>query len=109
MDKTLRETQQMNKLYEKRPLHQIKGFLEINFYEASWGGSLLAIMPEKLLSQIDVIYYIPSSKESILSWTDNVLEGTTESYSKNLGDHFVDHIAACDRPKIIGIVNISRF
>jgi hypothetical protein len=48
MDKTLRETQQMNKLSEKRPLHQIKGFLEINFYEASWGGSLLAIMPETL-------------------------------------------------------------
>jgi len=66
-------------------------------------------MPEKLFSQIDVIYHIPSSKESILSWTDNVLEGMTESYSKNLGNHFVDHIAAWDRPKIIGRVNISRF
>jgi hypothetical protein len=51
-------------------------------------------MPEKLLSQIDVTYHIPSSKESILNWTNNVLEGTTESYNKNLGDHFVDHIAA---------------
>ena len=66
-------------------------------------------MPEKLLSQIDVTYHIPSSKESILSWTNNVLEGTTESYNKNLGDHFVDHIAAWDRSKIIGRVNISRF
>jgi hypothetical protein len=94
MDKTLRETQQMKKLYEKRPLHRIKGFPEIKFYEASWGGFLPAIIPEKLLSQIDVTYHIPSSKESILSWTNNVLEGTAESYSKNLGDHFVDHIAA---------------
>jgi hypothetical protein len=89
----MRETQQMNKLSEKGSLHRIKGFPEINFYKASWGASLPAIMLEKLLRQIDVIYHIPSSKKSILSWTDNILEGTTKSYSKNLGDHFIDHIA----------------
>ena len=84
----------MNKLSEKKPLHRIKGFLEINFYEASLGGSLPAIMPEKLLSHIDVIYYIPSFKKSILNWIDNVFEGMAESYNKNLGNHFVNHITA---------------
>jgi len=72
MNKTLRKTQQMKKLSKKDPLHRIKSFPKINFYEAPGRGSLPAIMPKKLLSQVNVINHIPPSKESILSWTNNV-------------------------------------
>jgi len=38
-------------------------------------------MSEKLLSQIYAIYHIPSSKESILSSTDDVLKDMAQSSS----------------------------
>jgi len=81
MNKTLRKSQQMKKLSKKDPLHRIKSFSKINFYEAPGKGFLLTIMPEKLLSQVNVINHIPPSKESILSWTKNILEGTAQSTS----------------------------
>jgi len=72
MNKTLRKTQQMKKLFKKDLLHRIKSFSKINFYEAPKRGSLPAKMPKKLLSQVNVINHIPPSKESIQSWTNNV-------------------------------------
>jgi hypothetical protein len=81
MNKTLRKSQQMKKLSKKDPLHRIKSFSKFNFYEAPGKGFLPTIMPEKLLSQVNVINHIPPSKESILSWTKNILEGTAQSTS----------------------------
>jgi hypothetical protein len=73
------ETQKMKKLSEKDPLHRIKGFPEIYFYEAPGRGSLPAIMHEELLGQVNVIDHIPPSKEIILNRTNNVFQGTTQS------------------------------
>jgi len=92
----------MENLSKKRSLHRVKSFTEIDFDEAPRRGSLPAVMPEKFLCQVDVIYHIPPSKESILSWTNNVLKGMAQSSSKNLGDHLVYHIAARDWPEVIG-------
>jgi hypothetical protein len=66
-------------------------------------------MPKKFLCQVDVIYHIPPSNESILNWTNNVLKGMAQSSNKNLRDHLVYHIAARDWPEVIGWGNIRRF
>jgi hypothetical protein len=50
MNKMVGESQKMKMLSEKDPLHRIKGFPKIYFYEAPRRGFLPAIMPEELLS-----------------------------------------------------------
>ena len=83
----------MKKLSEKDPLHQIKGFPEIYFYEAPGKGSLPTIMPKELLSQVNVIDHIPPFKESILSRVNDTLKGTLKFGSKNFRNYFVNNIA----------------
>jgi hypothetical protein len=45
MNKSERETQQLEEPSEDRPLNRIKGFPEINFNKAPWEDSFPAIMP----------------------------------------------------------------
>jgi hypothetical protein len=76
MNKYLREAQQMKKSFEKGPLHRIKSILEVNFDKASGGGSRSTILPEQLLCQINVINHVSPTKEGVLSWINNALDGT---------------------------------
>jgi hypothetical protein len=58
----------------KRPLDRIKSFLKVNLDNAFRKGSFSTIISYELLQKIYVIIHIFSSRKSILSRANDILE-----------------------------------
>jgi len=91
------------------PLNRITSLPKINLNKTSRGGALPFILLEKLLSKVDIIGHRTPSEKSILQRTNDSLQNSSYSCSKNFRDHLVNHIAIGDRFEIIGGGYMSRF
>jgi hypothetical protein len=73
MDKPGWEPKKLKKITGKGPLDRIKCLSEIYLDGATRGDTLPPILPQDLLHEINIIWYIPPFKKSILRRADNII------------------------------------
>ena len=85
---------------QELPVDRVISFSEIDLDGASWDGSFGLIASHDLRGKVDIVHDTPSRDKSRLGLVDKLREEGLHPFAKDLGDHFVGHIAACDGSEI---------